>query len=67
MGVREMTAAACGKCSGSGLMTRDGEEAKVDLHPQLSQAKALCDKCGGSGAEPKPHAANVKSAQAQCG
>jgi DnaJ-class molecular chaperone len=62
-----MTGTPCGKCGGSGLITREGDEAKADLHPQLSQEKALCDKCGGSGTEPKPHAANVNAAKGQCG
>lgn len=63
-----MSGAPCGKCIGSGLMTRDGDEAKADLHPQLSQEKALCDKCGGSGQEPKPsRATNIAKAKEQSG
>jgi ssDNA-binding Zn-finger/Zn-ribbon topoisomerase 1 len=43
------SAIPCDKCGSTGLVIRDGEEAKSDMHPSLSREKGLCDKCGGSG------------------
>ncbi len=39
----------CDKCSGDGLVNREGVEADKDMHPVLSTSKTLCSKCGGSG------------------
>lgn len=62
------TQPVCAGCKGSGLGPRQGDEAKADLWPILSQKPGLCDKCGGSGYEAKPtHAINVSTAKGQCG
>jgi hypothetical protein len=39
----------CPKCDGLGLRKREGAEADADIHPILSRAAALCERCGGSG------------------
>ena len=56
----------CPKCGGTGLVPREGEDARIDLHPLLSKLPGLCEPCGGSGAmQPKDeHAANRAAAKA---
>lgn len=58
----------CEACKGSGLGARQGEEARADIWPILSQRLGLCEKCGGSGHQPKPsHATNVSQAKSAAG
>lgn len=39
----------CPKCKGEGVLPRQGTEADKDIHPILSGAPTVCDRCGGGG------------------
>ena len=54
----------CEKCSGKGLVDRDGQEKDKDLHPILSQAQTLCPDCGGSGSLTPSRKAVIEAAKA---
>jgi hypothetical protein len=57
----------CNRCSGTGLIARDGAEKDKDIHPILSQQQTICDMCGGGGSISPELKAMIEKAKAQQG
>lgn len=56
----------CEKCKGKGTMPREGVD--KDINPILSKSPTICDRCGGSGAEPPmSRTAKIEAAKADPG